>query len=199
MPPTPAYDFRLGLDDVTIFRLLANRCDAIMGYSLLSAFPNWITPSLPYLGTPTVLAVRSGEYAGLDDIPRARPIGTRSATLADNYLMAYMRTLPEASRWERVFYRDNGQLIERLLDRSVDAILIWEPAILAYEAAHPEARIDVITTIPFAIEPSQFVLALRPQEQFINLGLSDAIAALTADGTINRLAIAHGLLPAPGP
>lgn len=198
MPPTPPYDFRLYLDDVAIFRLLARSCDALMGYTLLSIYPDWLRPSPVYLTTPTVLAVRAGEYRALTDIPVAGGIGTRSGSLADNYLSAYLRTLPEDARWPRTFYSSNEQLIERLVDHTLDAILIWQPALLAYEAEAGNAgAFDVLPQIPFTIEPTQFVMALRPQEQFIELSLGQAIAELTADGTIERLAVEHGLVPLP--
>lgn len=197
-PPVPPYDFQLPLDDLAIFRLLARSCDAIVGFSLLSNYPDWLTPSPPYLTTPTILAVRGGSYASLNDVPRSKLVGTRSSSLADNYFGMYLRALPEGQRWERVFYLGNQQLIERLVDQSVDAILVWEPAILTFKRDNPNIPIDLIDNLPFPIEPSQFALALRPQERFINLALSDAIHALQADGTIDRLAEEHGLIPAGG-
>ncbi|MGD9739108.1 MAG: substrate-binding periplasmic protein [Bauldia sp.] len=197
-PPTAPYDFRLMLDDVSIFRLLARSCDAIMGYTLLTNYPDWIRPGPVYLTTEAVLVARSGEFGTFGELPPTSTIGTRTMSLSDNYLTAYLRTLPESRRPGRNTYLTNLQIMERLADRSVDAALVWAPALYAYEAAHDAAgAFEILPGVPFGAEPTQFVLAVRPQEQFIELSLSQAVQALTASGTIERLAIEHGLVPAP--
>lgn len=60
VPPTPPYDYRLLVDDLVVFRLLLNRCDAILGFTLLTNYPLWMAPSPSYLSTRTVFAVRAG-------------------------------------------------------------------------------------------------------------------------------------------
>lgn len=195
IPATPAYDFRLTLDDLQIYRLLSQRCDALLGFTLLAEYPNWMAPSAVYLSTPTVLAVRDGEYGSLEEIPPGQAIGTRAFSLSDGFLLSYLQSLPLSSRLSRMVYPDNRLLIERLMDGSVEAILIWEVAIRFYQAEHPDAApVDIIEALPFTIAPTQFVLALPPQEHFLNLMLDQAIAELHADGTIERLAIAHGIM-----
>lgn len=198
IPPTPPYDFRLMADEVFVFRLLARSCDALMGFTLLSDYPDWLAMSPPYLRTQSVLAVRSGEFTSLQAVPPLGAIGTRSFSLADNQLSSYIRTLPRDAQWQRIFYWDNRQLIESLKNHTVDAILIWEPALFAYDADVPDGlSMDVVPDLPFPIEATEFVLALRPQEQFVNLSLAEALTMLQRDGTIDRLAIAHGIVPAP--
>ncbi len=195
LPPTPPYDFRLMLDDADIFRLLLNNCDAIVGFSLLADYPGWMRPSPPYLSTSTVVAVRAGQYRELADIPKTMRLGTRSFSIADNYLRTYASTLPEDSRWRRNAYSSNEILVDRLVDGTVEAALVWEPALLAYAADHPDApAIDILPSPPFTIPPTQLVFALRPQDDFVNVALSQAIEALRADGVLDELAARYHLV-----
>ncbi len=194
---TQAYDFRLPLEETEIFRLLARRCDAILGFTLLAEWPEWMSPSPPYLTTHTVMAVREDGAATAAAIPGKTPVGTRMMSMADSYMFNYSRVLPEPERWTRMVYPNNQFLMQRLLDRSVDAVLIWEPAVLAYRVEHPEAAgVRIISNLPFSVAPTEFVLALRPQEDFVNAAITEAIATLRAEGTFDRLAAEHGLVSA---
>lgn len=195
MMPTPPYDFRLPLIESEIFYYMAQYCDAFMGFTPLSDYPEWLMISPTYLTTHTVLAVRSGEHGSLADIPPSAAIGTRLLSLADSQLAGYIQTLPAAQQWGRTAYPNHEVLIERLMDGSAEAILIWEPALLRYLADHPEAEdVRIIRDLPFTIASNAFALALRSQEDFLNTLLADAIAGLEAAGTIDRLAAEHGLV-----
>ncbi len=193
---TQPYDFRLPLEETEIFILLARHCDAILGFTLLAEWPGWMTPSPPYVTTRTVLALRPGEFTSMPDIPGQSPIGTRMMSMADGFLYSYTQTLPESQRWKRMVYPNNTFLLERLVDGTVVASLIWEPAVLAYKREQAEAAgIVILRDLPFPIAPTEFVLALRPAEDFLNASIAEAITSLRADGVFDRLAVEHGVLP----
>lgn len=114
--------------------------------------------------------------------------------------MVYTQVLPRESRWQRIAFTSNKDMIDGLIDGRVEAILVWEPALLAYQADHPDApAIDVLPSLPFTVPPTDLVLAERPQDPFVNSYLSQAIAELRRTGEIDRLAAAHGLIAPPAP
>lgn len=194
LPTTPPLDFRLALDQTQIFLILAQRCDALMGYTLLTNYRDWMVPSLPYLSTETVLAVRGDSpYQNMTDIAFGERIGTRMASLGDNFLTEFLSVQPENARWRRTNYPDHQLELDRLLDGSVEAALVWEPALARYSAAHPEADLRTIRQLAFPVARSEFVLALRAAEDFFNQQVNLAIRSLTNDGTLERLAKQHGL------
>lgn len=194
LPPSPPLDFRLALDQTQIFLILAQRCDALMGYTLLTNYRDWMVPSLPYLSTETVLAVRGDSpYQAMADVPFGQRVGTRMASLGDNFLADYLMVQPENARWRRTNYPDHQLELDRLVDGSVEAAIVWEPALARYTAAHPDADIRTIRELAFPVARSEFVLALRAAEDFFNQQVNMAIRSLTADGTLQRLAAEHGL------
>jgi len=194
VPPTPPLDFRLALTQTQIFLALSERCDALMGYTLLTDYRDWMVPSLPYLSTRTVLAVREDSpYQRMADIPFGQRIGTRMASLGDNYLANWIAGKADDARWRRTNYPNHQLELDRLIDGSVEAALVWEPALARYRTEHPDAAIRVIDDLAFPIDRSDFVLALRSTEDFFNSQLNQAIRSLVEDGTMERLAAEHGL------
>lgn len=196
--PSEPYDFRLPLYESEIYLYLAHRCDAFLGFTQQAEYPPWLGATPAYLATPTVLVVRKGEYRDLGAVPPGGRIGTRLLSLSDGYLMSYVGTVPEAARWSRNLYRNHPLLIERVLDGTVEASLIWEPAARLYLADHPEAaaRLELVGTAPLAIPPTEFVIAVRRANDFITLSLTQAIAELETEHTIERLALEFGLVAA---
>lgn len=198
LTPSPPYDFRLPLIEGEIYLFLAHECDAFMGFTQAADYSDWLRATPPYLATHTALAVREGEFTSASQFGPGQRVGARLLSIADGYLSTYLRAQPDAARWERVVYPNNAFLIERLLDESVDAILVWEPALHRYLADHPEAEnVTVLTELPFTIAPTEFVISMRSENDFLQLNLAQAIAELQAEGTIDRLAAEHGLIPSP--
>lgn len=198
MPVSP-YDFRLPLIDSEVYYYMAVQCDAFMGFSILADYPPWLTISPVYLTTRTVLAVDEPGYDSLEDLPDAARIGTRMLSLADGALAAYLAALPHEGRWERVLHSSHATLLDALAEGAIDAALVWEPAVLRYQADHPDApRFHTISEFPFPVLSSEFAMALRPQEDFFNGLLGEVILRLPGNGAIDDLAIAHGVLPRAG-
>ncbi|MCW5715045.1 MAG: transporter substrate-binding domain-containing protein [Bauldia sp.] len=191
--PTHPYDFRSTLQDGVVYLFLAHQCDAMMGLTAASAYPDWLAPSPVYLTTNTVLATRT-PIASMAELPATARIGARILSLSAGALTTYLRTLPGGG-WTHVLYPTNESVLDRLADASVDAALVWGPAVLAYATDHPDAPPTyVLEELGFPIGPTQFVAGLRPREQFFNASLAEAIQSLVDQGIIAELARDHGLL-----
>lgn len=192
--PTHPYDFRSTLQDGVVYLFLAHQCDAMMGLTAAAAYPDWLAPSPVYLTTSTVLVTRT-PIASMAELPADAKIGARILSLSAGALTTYLRTLPPGG-WSHLLYPTNESVLDRLADGSVDAALVWGPAAPAYAADHPDApRTYVLEELGFPIGPTQFVAGLRPQEQFFNLSLAQAIRSLVDQGIIENLARQHGLVP----
>ncbi len=190
---TDAYDFRLPLQDFEIYLYLAHHCDAFMGFTVGDDYPGWQSLSMVYLSTQTVLATRT-PYRSMAELPRSATIGGRLLSLAGGTLLSYLHTLPESSRWKQALFASHASVLGHLADGSVEAILIWEPAVARYRADHPDMPpVYVVRELAFPVPKTDFVLALWAQNDFLNQQLSQAVATLIADGTIDRLAHEHHL------
>jgi len=195
--PTEPLDYRLPLAYDELYIEFAERCDGFMGMTLASGYPSWLIVTRPYVTTRTVLAATSADYHKLSDIPSDRPIGTRMLGIVDNQLILYLQSLPEKSRWRRIPYFNNKLLLDRLLDRTVAAAFVWEPALYrATNGAREAAGIHVIPA-PFELQPTELGIGLRSKESFLSVTLGQAIDSLRADGTIDRLMVENSLAPKP--
>jgi polar amino acid transport system substrate-binding protein len=196
--PTEPLDYRLPLAYDELFIEFAERCDGFMGMTLASGYPSWLIVTRPYVSTRTVLAATSADYHKLADIPADRPIGTRMLGIVDNQMILYLQSLPEKSRWRRVPYFNNKLLLDRLLDRTVAAAFVWEPALYRATNGAPEAAGIHVMPAPFELQPTELGIGLRSNDSFLSLTLGQAIDSLRADGTINRLMVENTLAAKPG-
>jgi ABC-type amino acid transport substrate-binding protein len=152
-----------------------------------------MTLTRPYLVTRTVVATTTPAYRKLADIPTDRPIGTRILGGVDNQVSLYLQSLPEASRWRRHAYYNNKVLIDRLLDGTVAAAFVWEPALYRATNGKPEAAGLQVIPSPFPLYETELGIAVRSHDMFLSTALGQAIDALQTDGTIERLLAEHGL------
>jgi len=197
--PTEPLDYRLPLTLEEIYIQFAEQCDGFMGFTLAPGYPEWMTITRPYLTTRTVLVTTSPQYRKLADIPPTRPLGTRILGGVDNQLILYLQSLPEKSRWQRLSYYNNKLLIDRLLDGTVAAAFVWEPALYRATGGKPQAAGLHIIPSPFELYETELGIALRSHDAFLSVTLGQAIDALRADGTIDRLLAEHGLAPPKSP
>jgi polar amino acid transport system substrate-binding protein len=189
--PTEPLDYRLPLSFEEIYIEFAERCDGFMGFTLAQGYPSWLTITRPYLSTRMVLAATSPEIRKLADIPVNRPIGTRMLGVVDNQLITYLQSLPEKSRWQRLPYFNNKMLLDRLLDRTVAAAFVWEPALYRATGGDPESKGIHVIPPPFELSETELGIALRSNDAYLATTLGQAIDSLRADGTIDRLLVAH--------
>jgi len=191
--PTEPLDYRLPLLMEEIYIQFAEQCDGFMGFTLAQGYPEWMTITRPYLTTRTLLVTTSPNYRKLADIPATRPLGTRILGGVDSQVAMYLQSMPEKSRWQRLAYYNNKVLIDRLLDGTVAAAFVWEPALYRATGGKPEAAGLHIIPSPFQPMQTELGIALRSHDAFLSVTLGQAIDSLRADGTIDRLLSEHGL------
>ena len=191
--PTEPLDYRLPLSFEEIYIEFAERCDGFMGFTLAQGYPSWLIITRPYLSTRMVLAATSPEIRNLADIPVTRPIGTRMLSVVDNQLIVYLQSLPEKSRWQRLPYFNNKLLLDRLLDRTVAAAFVWEPALYRATSGDPDSKGIHVIPPPFELAETEFGIALRSNDAYLATTLGQAIDSLRSDGTINQLLVEHML------
>ena len=199
---TPPLDYRLYMDEEETYILLVDRCDAFVGFTLVEEVAQeWLTFTRPYYHSPFVFAVANPDYQRLQDIPAGSPIGTRLLSAAHIRFSAFLQSLPSDARWRSVPYVDNERLFERLLDGSVEGIIVWAPALhvleqteLGHEASS-ESDVDlyVIESDPFPGVEVTFTIALRERDAFLRTMLDEALVAVIEDGTIHALLEEYGL------
>jgi polar amino acid transport system substrate-binding protein len=191
--PTEPLDYRLPLTLEEVYIQFAERCDGFMGFTLAQGYPEWMTLTRPYLATRTVIATTATNVRKLADIAVNRSLGTRILGGVDNQVILYLQSLPEKSRWPRLAYYNNKVLIDRLLDGTVAAAFVWEPALYRATGGKPEAAGLHIIPSPFELYETELGIAVRTRDAFLSAALGEAIDALRADGTIDRLLAEHGL------
>lgn len=195
--PLP-YDYRLVLTEQQMFIMLAQECDGFLGFLLSTSNPAWLSVTRPYLSARTVLATRD-EPTALTDLPHGETIGVRMMASGDNRLIQYLAAQPEDQSWNRTPYPDNQLLLERLSDGTVAAAMIWEYGLFGATGGDPAAAGYSYTyDLPFPVDPIEIGIATRTEDSYLNGLLSDAIAALEADGTIDDLLRQNGLTDSAG-
>jgi polar amino acid transport system substrate-binding protein len=197
--PTEPLDYRLPLSFEEIYIELAERCDGFMGFPLTQGYPSWLMITRPYVSTRTVLAATSPAVRKIGDIPTTRPLGTRMLGGVDNQMIIYLQSLPERSRWQRIPYVNNKLLLERLLDHTVEAAFVWEPALYRATDGDPDDKGIHLIPAPFALGETEFGIALRSSDAYLATTLGQAIDSLRSDGTISELLVEHMLAPRPLP
>lgn len=190
--PLP-YDYRIVLTEQQMYIMLMQECDGFMGFLLSASNPSWMTITAPYIRARTVLVTRAGTE-GLQQVPHGDAIGVRMMAAGDNRLIQYLAARPEDQRWRRTPYPDNALMLERLADGTIGAGMIWEYGLFGATEGDPAAAgYEYTYELPFPVDPIEVGIATRAEDTYLNGMLSDAIAALTADGTIDDLLRRNGL------
>ena len=191
------FDFRVQIGGREFFVAFHNNCEAFMGLRLAPGqIPDWLSISQPYFSARTVMATARAGIDGFEDIPPGVPIGSRLGASGDVNLTSYLQSLPEDARPRRFPYPDYGILIDRMLDGTLAAILIWEPALSFASGGDPAAiGITAVFDPPHAVPVLDFGVAVMAQDTFTRGLIDQAITALTEDGTLDALAREHAMLP----
>lgn len=177
--------YRLPLSAEQIFFLLNNECDAFMGYLLGSGtLADWQITTAPYLSTGFVLVTRGLTPASLRELPVGSRLGTQLGSAPNSRLSQYLRNEVGEGSWRRVPYPDNQVLLERLVDGTVDAALVWEPALEAFGASDLQVTRDLQ---PLPLMSADFAIAMLSSNTFLQSSLDAAIRAVSEDGSIDRL------------
>lgn len=185
----PILDFRITLSQTELFAALTNECQAFAGYLLsTSRFADWLTITRPYVETRSVFASTDPALDRLAAMPSGARIGTRIGANVDIRFLDLNDGRPQAQRWRRVPYPNNQLLLDRLREGELDAVLMWEPAlVLGLDGAPEQHGVFTGATSPVVIENQSFGLILLQRDGFVRVALDEAIGELTRDGTMERL------------
>lgn len=196
--PTPPLDYRLPLNQNQTFMLLADHCNAFINFSISPHTPEWMILTRPYYRSGFSFISTHPEVTSLQDLEPGERVGTRSQTAADISFATFIQSLDDGNRWSRAPYPDNALLLERLLDGTIRAAMIWDPALYVATDGDPESQgIRVISAGAYQPPATEFGLALRNQDAFLRTMLDEAIQYLIQDGTIESLLAQYGIRGTP--
>lgn len=178
-----------GEDLDNLYRVFLATCDVFLGFKLIpDAYPQWLAVTRPYYRTSYVVVTANMRWASLSGMPRTEAIGATIGTSADIRLIQYLESLSADSRWRR-FPMGTDELALRALARGeVGAALVWAPSFWALRKADPAfAGLRIIPSRPLPDSATDVGATLLSRETFLRSSVDQAIAALTADGTIRSI------------
>ena len=179
----------VGEDIDNLYRVFLESCDVYLGFKLIpDAYPAWLTVTRPYYRTSYILVTANPQWNALADMPRAQAIGATIGTSADIRLIQYLQALPADSRWSRFPMGSDELALRALLRDTIGVALVWGPSFWALRQSDPEfAKLRIISSRPLPDSPVDVGATLLARESFLRSNVDQAIAALTADGTVQAI------------
>ena len=187
----------VGEDLDNLYRVFLETCDLYLGFKLISdAYPDWLTVTRPYYRVAYALAVTNPDWKALADMPRSQAIGATIGTSADLRLIQYLQALAPNQRWSRFPMSSDEAALRAVLRGTAGAALVWAPALWALQAKDQDfAKLRVIAPAPLPVSTADVGAALLSNQSFLRSSVDQAIASLTADGTMDAL-LSNGKFPA---
>ncbi len=180
----------VGEDIDNLYRVFLETCDVYFGFKLIpDSYPPWLAVSRAYYRTSyVVVAAPDAAWASLADMPRDKAISATMGTSADIRLIQYILALPEDGRWSRFPMATDEAALRALVNGSVGAALVWGPAFWALKQSDPAfAKLKIIASKPLPDSPVEVGATLLARESFLRSNVDQAIASLSADGTIQSI------------
>jgi polar amino acid transport system substrate-binding protein len=144
--------------------------------------------SRPYYRVSYVLAVTNPDWKSLADMPRSQAISATIGTGADLRLIQYLQALPANQRWSRFPMGTDEAALRSVLRGTAGAALVWAPGVWALQAREQEfSKLRLIAPTPLPASTADVGAALLSNEPFMRSAVDQAIASLTADGTLEAL------------
>lgn len=176
---------------------LNNDCDLFMGVVVQPnmPFPDWASITRPYAEVPFVLVTDKPDYNSLADIPYGLTIGTSLASLGERVFATSVAQRPQDQRWKRLPYADFELMTLRMREDKLAAMLLWQPSLLQLAETDPsvaDLRIISLDPVPQAVVPVGALVSTR--NTFLRTQVDNAIAELTADGTIDQIMADLGVM-----
>jgi polar amino acid transport system substrate-binding protein len=178
-----------GEDLDNLYRVFLETCDVYLGFKLIpDAYPQWLAVTRPYYRASYVLVTANAQWKSLADMPRSQAIGATIGTSADIRLIQYLQSLPADRQWSR-FPMGSDELALRTLARNaIGAALVWGPSFWALRPTDPAfAGLRIMPSRPLPDSAVDVGATLLARETFLRSNIDQAIAALTADGTIQSI------------
>lgn len=177
-------------EDITrVYAVMLEHCDVHMGFKLIpGGYPNWVTVTRPYYETQYVFVTADPDVRALADVAPTRPIGATMGTSAHLRLVTFLAALPAEDRWPTYPMGTGDLALESLLNGTVDVALVWVPTLWARQREEP-AYADLHVIDPTPLPPTALGVGalMLADETFLRTAVDEAIAALSADGTISAI------------
>ncbi len=179
----------VGEDLDNLYRVFLETCDLYLGFKLIpDAYPEWIKLTRPYYRGFYVLAVTEAGWNSLADVPKTRPIGSTMGTSADLRLTQYLIALRPAERWDRFPLASDEAALAALLKNTIGVALVWGPSLWALQRSDPAlGKLRLISPAPLPRASADVGAAILANESFLRSNIDQAIASLSADGTIKAI------------
>ena len=195
--PTDPYplDYRMDVTEEDLFIFMNRRCDAFLGFSISpDDTPDWLQPTRPYHSTAFRIVATRKDVRALADLPASSSVGTWMGSSPDSAFRVFLSTSGASLR--RLPYPHNLYLVDRLRDGTLQAAMIWEPALyLGGQGGPQKLGLSVLNGFPFTVATIDFGIALRSNESYLRAQLDSAIDALVRDGTLEKLRRKFSLPP----
>ena len=180
----------IAVEDITkVYGRMLEHCDVYMGFKLIpEGYAPWIALTRAYYDTQYVFVAADPALKALADLPPGRPIGATVGTTAHIRLVSYQTALPAEKRWPAYPMGTNDAALEALHNGSVDVALVWAPSLWGKQKADPAyANLHVIDPRPLPPTVLGVGAVVLADQKFLRSAIDEAIAALTADGTIGQI------------
>ena len=187
------------LDDT--YRTLIQHCDVFFGFKLVQdAYPGWVTITRPYYRSTYVYVASEPLWKSLGDMPTARPIGATIGTGADMRLTQYLLAVPADKRWDKYPMSSDEAALRAVMRGTTGVALVWAPALWALRKTDADiAKLHEIAPAPLPVSTADVGAILLSKQVFLRSNIDQAIASLTADGTIAGILKDENFPGAPAP
>jgi polar amino acid transport system substrate-binding protein len=188
-----------GEDLDQVYQVLLETCDVFLGFKLIpDAYPDWLTITRGYYRGAYVFVTANGGWKALADVPVSQTIAGTIGTSADLRLMQYLTALKPSERWPHYPVASDEAALRGVGDAKLAAALIWAPSFWGLQKADPAfAKLRIIAPRPLPLSTMDVGAVMLARETFLRANLDQAIAALTADGTIEAILKSFGFPAAP--
>jgi polar amino acid transport system substrate-binding protein len=179
----------VGEDLDNLYRAFLETCDIYLGFKLIpNAYPQWLAVTRPYYRTSYVIVAANTQWNAIADMPPTQAIGATIGTSADIRLIQYLQSLPADRQWSRFPMGSDELALRALLSGSIGAALVWGPSFWAMRQKDPAiAKLRLISPRPLPESSIAVGATLLARESFLRTTVDQAIASLTADGTIQDI------------
>jgi polar amino acid transport system substrate-binding protein len=179
----------VGEDLDNLYRAFLETCDIYLGFKLIpDAYPQWLAVTRPYYRTSYVVVTASTQWNAIADMPPTQAIGATIGTSADIRLIQYLQSLPIDRQWSRFPMGSDELALRALVSGSIGVALVWGPSFWALRQKDPAlAKLRMISSRPLPESSIAVGATLLAREAFLRSTVDQAIASLTADGTIQAI------------
>ena len=192
-------------EDITkVYELLLKHCDMHMGFKLIpDGYATWSFLTRPYFETDYAFVTTGPALEKLGDLEPGGKIGATLGTSAHLRLVSYLTAMPAADRWSAFPMGTNTQALDSLVDGTlvdgtlvdgtVDVALVWAPTLWAMQRNDPtDASLHVISPAPLPPTTLGVGALMLSNQTFLRTAVDEAIAALSADGTLAGILESYG-------